>query len=59
MNALNPTRKISKFIEDVIRAHDPKANKKDIAELSRSRFAELGLPVEALDRHAVGIVRRP
>ena len=53
MNALNPTRKISKFIEDVIRAHDPKANKKDIAELSRSRFAELGLPVEALDRHAV------
>ena len=53
MNALNPTRKIGKFIEDVIRAHDPKADRKDIVELARSRFSELGLPVEALNRHAV------
>ena len=30
MNALNPTRKIRKFIEDVILAHDPKGSKKDI-----------------------------
>lgn len=53
MNALNPTRKIYKFIEDVILAHDPKRNKKEIREMAEKRFAELGLPVEALDRHAV------
>ena len=53
MNALNPTCRISKFIEDVIRAHDPKADKKQIKEMAKARFAELGLPVEALDRHAV------
>ena len=53
MNALNPTRKIHKFIEDVILAHDPKANKKDIYEMAKGRFQELGLPLEALDKHAV------
>ena len=30
MNALNPTQKIIRFIEDVIRPHDPKAKKKKI-----------------------------
>ena len=53
MNALNPTRKIRKFIEDVILAHDPKADKKQIYEMAKARFAELGLPVDALDKHAV------
>jgi len=53
MNALNPTIRISKFVEDVIRAHDPKADKKVIQEMAKARFAELGLPVEALSRHAV------
>lgn len=53
MNALNPTIRISKFVEDVIRAHDPKADKKQIQEMAKARFAELGLPVEALGRHAV------
>ena len=53
MNALNPTIRISKFVEDVIRAHDPKADKKQIQEMAKARFAELGLPVEALNRHAV------
>ena len=53
MNALNPTRKIYKFIEDVILAHNPKANKKDIYEMARHRFSELNLPLEALDKHAV------
>ena len=38
MNALNPTRKISAFIQDVIRAHDPKANKKDIYDMAVKRF---------------------
>ena len=53
MNALNPTRKIHKFIEDVILAHDPKASRKDIYEMARGRFQELGLPQEALDKYAV------
>ena len=53
LNALNPTRKIYKFIEDVVQAHNPKANKKDIYEMSRHRFTELGLPLEALDKYAV------
>jgi peptide/nickel transport system ATP-binding protein len=53
MNALNPTQKIIRFVEDVIRAHDPKAKKKDIRELAEARFAELGLPASVLDKHAV------
>lgn len=52
MNALNPTRKIGRFIEDVILAHDPKADKKQIHEMAKNRFAELGLPVNSLDKHA-------
>ena len=35
MNALNPTRKIINFIEDVIQAHDLYVTKKDIYELAR------------------------
>ena len=53
MNALNPTRKITDFIVDVIRAHDPKANKKDIRDMAAKRFEELHLPVDALDKYAV------
>ncbi len=53
MNALNPTQKIIRFIEDVIHVHDPKMPKKDIYELARKRFEELGLPASVLDRHAV------
>lgn len=53
MNALNPTQKIIRFVEDVIRAHDPKADKKAIRKLAEERFAELGLPPSVLDKHAV------
>jgi len=53
MNALNPTQKIIRFVEDVIRAHDPKADKKDIRTRAEARFAELGLPKEVLEKHAV------
>ena len=51
MNALNPTRKIRKFVEDVILAHDPKMDVKQIAEMTEARFAELGLPANVLDKH--------
>jgi len=53
MNALNPTQKIIRFIEDVIRAHNPKATKKDIYDLARQRFEVLNLPEETLHKHAV------
>ncbi len=53
MNALNPTRKVIHFIEDVIQAHDPKATKKQIHELARERFEILGLPAEVLQRYPV------
>lgn len=53
MNALNPTRKIIKFIEDVIHVHDPKVPKKEIYDMARKRFEELGLPATVLDRYAV------
>ena len=39
MNALNPTMKIIRFIEDVIRVHEPNANKKEIRERADSQTA--------------------
>lgn len=53
MNALNPTRKIISFIEDVVHAHHPEMPKKEIYNLARKRFEELGLPVTVLDRYPV------
>ena len=53
MNALNPTQKIIRFIEDVILAHEPKTSKKDIYDLARQRFKVLNLPEETLHKHAV------
>ena len=53
MNALNPTRKVIRFIEDVVRAHNPKAKKKDIRDLARSRFETLGLPADTLRKYPV------
>lgn len=53
MNALNPTRKVIRFIEDVMRAHDPRLSRREIREIARERFIELNLPLEALDKYAV------
>ncbi len=53
MNALNPTQKIIRFIEDVIHVHDPKMPKKEIYNIAKKRFEELGLPANVLDKHAV------
>ncbi len=53
MNALNPTRRIIRFVEDVIHAHDPKKSVKEIHEMAADRFHELGLPPEVLQKHAV------
>jgi peptide/nickel transport system ATP-binding protein len=53
MNALNPTRKVIHFIEDVIQAHHPSTTKKEIYELARERFQLLGLPPEVLQKYSV------
>ncbi len=53
MNALNPTRRIINFVEDVILAHMPKTTKKEILELATERFKVLGLPESVLDRYPV------
>ncbi len=53
MNALNPTRKIINFVEDVVLAHDPTENKQYIRTLAQATFEVLGLPPEVLDRYPV------
>jgi len=53
MNALNPTQKIISFVEDVIQAHDPSKSKKEIYELARYGFENVGLPAEVLQKYPV------
>jgi peptide/nickel transport system ATP-binding protein len=53
MNALNPTRKIIRFIEDVLETHKPDISKKDVYDLARERFAILNLPEKVLNQYAV------
>src|SRR5215208_4905714 len=53
MNALNPTRKIINFIEDIVRAHYPQTSKKEIYDLARERFQLLGLPEDVLQKYPV------
>ncbi len=53
MNALNPTQKIIRFIEDVIQAHDLYVTKKDIYDRARILFETLGLPAEVLQKYPV------
>ncbi len=53
MNALNPTRKIINFIEDVMQAHDLSVAKKDVYERARQFFERLGLPAEVLQKYPV------
>jgi peptide/nickel transport system ATP-binding protein len=53
MNALNPTKKIINFIEDVMQAHDRVATKKDAYELARGCFETVGLPAEVLQKYPV------
>jgi peptide/nickel transport system ATP-binding protein len=53
MNALNPTRRIIHFIEDVVKAHKPYATKQEIHNLAKGLFESLGLPVEVLEKYPV------
>lgn len=53
MNSLNPTQKIIHFVEDVVQAHNPKADKKEIYDLAVERFEVLGLPADVLQKYPV------
>jgi len=53
MNALNPTRKIIRFIEDVLWAHKLDLTKKDVYDMARERFEVLNLPAKVLDQYSV------
>lgn len=53
MNALNPTRKIIDFIEDVYAAHDRYTTKKEIYNVARECFDVLGLPETVLQQYPV------
>jgi peptide/nickel transport system ATP-binding protein len=53
MNALNPTKKIITFIQDVVRTHKMDLRKKDIYNLARERFETLGLPADVLNKYSV------
>ncbi len=53
MNALNPTRRVINFIEDVIQAHRPETTKREIYDMARERFELLGLPPEVLEKFPV------
>ncbi len=53
MNALNPTQKVIRFIEDVVRAHHPDATKDEIYDLAKTRFETLGLPAQVLNKYPV------
>ncbi|MDR2150602.1 MAG: ABC transporter ATP-binding protein [Spirochaetaceae bacterium] len=53
MNALNPTRKIIRFIEDVMQAHGSTLSRSEIYQLARERFTVLNLPEKVLNQYAV------
>jgi peptide/nickel transport system ATP-binding protein len=53
MNALNPTRKIIDFIEDVYQAHDQYKSKKEVYELACECCSILGLPDTVLQKYPV------
>lgn len=53
MNALNPTRKIINFIEDVLQAHDFYLSKKEVYERASTLFETLGLPASVLQKYPV------
>ena len=53
MNALNPTRKIISFVEDVLKAHGTELSKTEVYNLARERFEILNLPEKVLNQYAV------
>jgi peptide/nickel transport system ATP-binding protein len=48
MNALNPTKRVGKFIEDILREHRPGLSQEQMQRLAAERFEILNLPTRAL-----------
>ncbi|BFH60813.1 ABC transporter ATP-binding protein [Paenibacillus azoreducens] len=48
MNALNPTLRIIRFLEDIMKEHRPELTKKQVWELAAERFKTLNLPEKVL-----------
>ncbi|MBE9915419.1 ABC transporter ATP-binding protein [Paenibacillus donghaensis] len=48
MNALNPTLRIIRFLEDIMKEHRPELTKKQVWELAAERFKTLHLPEKVL-----------
>ena len=49
MNALNPTMKIIRFIEDIMKEHKPELSKKEVYQLAKERFETLNLSSKVLE----------
>jgi len=49
MNALNPTKKIIRFIEDIFKEHRPEMSKIQVHQMVGERFKSLNLPPRVLD----------
>jgi peptide/nickel transport system ATP-binding protein len=51
MNALNPTMKIIRFIEDIMKEHQPELNKQQVWQLAAERFETLNLSSSVLNSY--------
>lgn len=49
MNALNPTKKIIRFIEDIFKEHRPEMTKPQVYQMVSERFKSLNLPPRVLE----------
>jgi len=49
MNALNPTKRIIRFIEDIFHEHRPKMSKIQVYQMVSERFKSLNLPPRVLE----------
>lgn len=62
MNALNPTRKISKFIVDILSEHRPDLSTEQMLNMAREKFNFLNLPERVLNeypsQHSGGMKQR-
>ena len=51
MNALNQTRKISKFVVDILKEHRPDLSKEQMLNLAKEKFEFLNLPERVLNAY--------
>lgn len=51
MNAMNPTRRISKFVVDILSEHRPELSKEEMLNLAKEKFAFLNLPERVLNAY--------